>query len=148
MKALLIPDDGPPREIDLPDAGGTRFMPSVGKLIGSDCPERIWITTRWEAWLHENGFAAGKPVNEAATYLARAYGAEYAILGTVVIISLDDTGEPADLPPAQVDLIVGKPGHHRHDTRLVAQARNLRAAAQRVRTPSGTRHASPRGRLR
>ena len=108
MKALLIPDEGPPREVDLPGDGGTRFMRSLGKLMGTDCAERIWITTRWEAWLDENGFAAGKPVNEAGTYLARAYGAEYAILGTVVITGLDDTGEPADLSPAQVDLIIGK----------------------------------------
>ena len=108
MRVLLIPVGGPPREVDLPGAGGTRFMRSLGKLIGTDCAERIWMTTRWEAWLDENGFAVGKPVNEAATYLARTYGAEYAILGTVVIIGLDDTGESADLSPAQVDLIVGK----------------------------------------
>lgn len=108
MKALLIPVDGPAREVDQPGARGTGFMRLLGKLIGTDCAERIWITTRWEAWVDENGFAAGKPVNGAATHFARAYGAEYAILGTVVIIGLDDMGEPVGLSPAQVDLILGK----------------------------------------
>ena len=46
MKALLIPHDGPPREVDFHGAGGTGFMPWVGKLIGTYCAERIWITTR------------------------------------------------------------------------------------------------------
>ena len=74
MKALLIPADGPPREADLPGGGDTRFMRSLRKLIATDCAERIQVTTRWEAWLDENGSAAGKPVNEAATRIARAYG--------------------------------------------------------------------------
>ena len=37
MKALLIPVDGLPREVDLP--GGTRFMHSLKALIGTDCAE-------------------------------------------------------------------------------------------------------------
>jgi hypothetical protein len=108
MKALLIPADGPPREADLPCGGDSRFVRSLRKLIGTECAERIQITTRWEAWLDENGSAAGKPVNEAATFIARAYGAEYALLGTVVITGLDHTGEPAGLSPAQAGLILGK----------------------------------------
>lgn len=60
MKALLIPVDGPPREVALPGGGGSRFMRSLRELIGTDCAERIWITSRWEAWLDENGASAGK----------------------------------------------------------------------------------------
>jgi hypothetical protein len=83
-------------------------MRSLRKLIGTDCAERIQVTTRWEAWLDENGSAAGKPVNEAATRIARGYGTEYAILGTVVITGLDHAGEPAGLSPAQAGIILGK----------------------------------------
>jgi hypothetical protein len=50
VKALLIPVDGPPREVDLP-GGGTRFMRSLKALIGTECAERIQVTSRWEAWL-------------------------------------------------------------------------------------------------
>jgi hypothetical protein len=49
-------------------------MRSLRALIGTDCVERIWITSRWEAWLDENGTAAGKPVNQAATFVAHSYG--------------------------------------------------------------------------
>ena len=69
MKALFIPVDGPPRELDLP-GGGTRFMRSLKALIGTECAERIRVTSRWEAWLDEDGAAAGKPVNQAATLIA------------------------------------------------------------------------------
>ena len=69
MKALLIPVDGPPREVDLP-GGGTRFMRSLKALIGTDCAERIQVTSRWEAWLDEDGAAAGNQVNQAATLIA------------------------------------------------------------------------------
>lgn len=108
MKALVIPADGPPREAGLPGGGDARFMRSLRNLIGTDCAERIQVTTRWEAWLDENGSAASKPVNEAATLIARAHGAEYVLLGTVVITGLDGTGEPAGLPPAQAGIILEK----------------------------------------
>ena len=74
MKALLIPIGGPPREVELADRGGTQVMRSLRALIGARCVERIWITDHWEAWLDENGAAAGKPVNQAATLLARSFG--------------------------------------------------------------------------
>ena len=97
MKALLIPVDGPPREVDLP-GGGTRFMRSLKALIGTECAERIRVTSRWEAWLDEDGAATGKPVNQAATLVAQSFGFESSILGPVVIVGVDkDTAEPAAL---------------------------------------------------
>ena len=106
MRALLIPVDGPPRPVDLPDGGGARFMRSLRTLIGTQCAERIWITSRWEAWLDEDGAAAGKPANQAATLAARSFGAGFTLRGTVVVVGLDkDTGRPADLSPAQADAI-------------------------------------------
>ena len=108
---MLIPVDGPLREIDLPNGGGPRFMRSLRALIGTDCAERIWITDRWEAWLDENGTAAGKPVNQAATLLAHAFGAEFSLYGTVVIVGLDkDTDAPAALFPAQAAAIFRRSG--------------------------------------
>jgi hypothetical protein len=42
-------------------------MRTLKALIGTDCAERIQVTSRWEAWLDEDGATAGKPVNQAAT---------------------------------------------------------------------------------
>ncbi|MGH3270611.1 MAG: DUF3846 domain-containing protein, partial [Trebonia sp.] len=107
MKALLIPADGLPREADLPAGGGTRFMRSLRKLIGTECAERIWITDRWEAWLDEDSAAVGKPVNQAATLLAQSFGFRLDLRGTVVIIGLDkEPDRPVSLSPAQIDVIL------------------------------------------
>ncbi len=106
MKALLIPVNGPPREVDLP-GGGTRFMRSLKALIGTGCAERIQVTSRWEAWLDEDGAAKGKPANQAATLIARSFGFEFSLLGPVVITGVDkDTAEPTALSPAQADAIL------------------------------------------
>ena len=106
VKALLVPVDGPPRDVDLP-GGDTRFMRSIKALIGAECTERIQVTSRWEAWLDENGTAAGKPVNQAATLVAQSFGFESSILGPVVIVGVDkDTAEPAALSPAQAGAIL------------------------------------------
>jgi hypothetical protein len=84
-------------------------MRSLRTLIGTDCAERIWITSRWEAWLDEDGRAAEKPVNQAATLLAQSYGWQLSLLGTVVIVGLDkDATKPTDLSQAQVDAIIRK----------------------------------------
>jgi len=49
-------------------------MRIIRAIIGTDCGERFWVTNRWEAWLDEDGMAAGKPVNQAATLLAQSSG--------------------------------------------------------------------------
>jgi hypothetical protein len=108
MKALLIPIDGPARVVDLPGGGGTRFMNSLRALIGTDCAERIWITTRWEAWLDENGTSAGRQVNEAATRLAQSFGWQFSLAGPVVIVGLNQDTGPAALSPGQIDAILEK----------------------------------------
>jgi len=107
VKALLIPVDGPPREVVLAGGGGTRFMRTLRTLISTDCAERIRVTSRWEAWLDEDGSAAGKQVNQAATLLAQSYGWRLSLLGTVVIVGLDkDANKPTELSQAQVDAII------------------------------------------
>ena len=108
MKALLIAVEGPPREVDLPRGGGGRFMSSLTALIGADFIERLWIATRWEAWLDENGRTAGKQVNEAATRLAQSFGWESPLPGTVVIVGLDGDREPVALSPVQATAILEK----------------------------------------
>jgi hypothetical protein len=109
VKALLIPAVDPPRAVDLPDGEGTRFMCWLRALIGTRCVERIWITSRWEAWLDEDGAAAGKLPNRAGTLVARSFGAQFSLCGTVVIVGLDkDTAGPTALSPAQVDAILEK----------------------------------------
>jgi Domain of unknown function (DUF3846) len=105
VKALFIPVDRPPRELDLP-GGGTRFMRSLTALIGTECAERIRVTSRWEAWLDEDGAAAGKPANQAATLVAQSFGFQFRLLGPVVIVGVDkNTAEPAALSPAQARAI-------------------------------------------
>lgn len=112
MKALLIPVSDPPREVDLPDGGGTRFMRSLRTLIGTGCAERIGITARWEAWLDEDGMTAGEPVNQAATLLARSFGWRFSFRGTIVIVGLnEDMSAAASLSPDQVDAILRMTGH-------------------------------------
>ena len=108
MKALLIPIDGPARVTDLPSGGGTRFMNSVKALIGAGCAERIGITTRWEAWLDENGTSAGRQVNQAATRLAQSFGWQLTLAGPAVIVGLDQNTDPAALSPGQIDAILEK----------------------------------------
>ncbi|HEX8006501.1 MAG TPA: DUF3846 domain-containing protein [Trebonia sp.] len=110
MRAVLIPVDEPPREVNLPN-GGSRFMCSIRALIGTDCAERIQVTTRWEAWLDENGASAGKPVNQAATLLAQSFGWQLSLRGTTVIVGLDEaTDTPADLVPHQIEVMLRKIG--------------------------------------
>jgi hypothetical protein len=73
-------------------------MRSLKTLIGTRCAERIQVTSRWEAWLDEDGAAAGSPVNYAAILVARSFGFEFSFLGTVVITGLTkDTAEPVAL---------------------------------------------------
>lgn len=105
MKGLLIPVGEPPREVELP-AGGSRFMNALKALTGG-WAERLWITSRWEAWLDEDGRAEGKPVNQAATRLARSFGSQASLLGPVVIVGLDkDADRPVSLSAEQADAIL------------------------------------------
>jgi hypothetical protein len=84
-------------------------MRSLKALIGTECAERLQVTSRWEAWLDEDAAAAGKPVNQAATLVARSFGFEFSFLGAVVITGLNkDTAEPAALSPAQAWVILEK----------------------------------------
>ena len=106
MRALLMPVDGPPREVDLPCGGGTRFMHSLRALIGTRSAERIQVTSRWEAWLDEDGAAAGKPANQAATFLAHSFGFEFSLRGTVVIVELDKDTAVAALSQDQTSAIL------------------------------------------
>lgn len=108
VKALLIPVDGPAMAADLPGGGGTRFMNSIRALIGTGCAERIRVTTRWEAWLDENGTSAGRQVNQAATRLAQSFGWQLSLAGPVVIVGLDQDTNQAALSPDQIDAILNK----------------------------------------
>ena len=84
-------------------------MRSLRTLIGTRCAERIQVTSRWEAWLDEDGAAAGKLPNQAATLVARSFGFEFGLCGAVVITGLDkDTAGPADLSSEQAGAILGK----------------------------------------
>ena len=108
MKALLIPVDGPPREVDLADGGGTRFMRSLRALIGTRCVERIWITRPLGSLAgrgRRSRGKAGQPGRHAASRARSA--AQFSLLGAVVIVGLDkDADRPAALSPDQVGAIL------------------------------------------
>ncbi|HEX6526509.1 MAG TPA: hypothetical protein VF070_41815 [Streptosporangiaceae bacterium] len=110
IKGLLIPVDRPPSVVDLPGDGGARFMRALRKLIGERRLERYRITTRWEAWLCEDGWGNGKPANPAVTRVLHAYGSGSHLPGTVVIVGLDDNTGPVTLSPDQVGAILSKTG--------------------------------------
>ena len=90
-------------------------MRSIKALIGTDCAERIQVSTRWEAWLDENGASAGKPVNQAATLVAQSFGWQPSLCGTTVIVGLDKTTDtPTDLAPHQIEVMLRKSGLSDH----------------------------------
>jgi hypothetical protein len=107
VRAVLVPVDGSPEVVDLAGSGGIWFLTSLRALVGADYVEPIRITDRWEFWLDEDGWAAGKAVNQAATRVARAFGARFSLRGNVVITGPDD-GEAgrAALSRAQADAIL------------------------------------------
>lgn len=105
FKAVLIPAGEPPRIADLP-RGTARFLQSLQALCDTSCVQPIQITSRWQAWLADNGIAEGKPVNQAATVLARTYGWQVTLYGTAVITGMRNSGNTAGLSPDQVQAIL------------------------------------------
>jgi len=105
FKAVLIPVGEPPRIVDLP-RGTARFLRSLQALCDTSCIQPIQITSRWQAWLADNGIAEGKPVNQAATVLARTYGWQVTLYGTAVITGMRNSGNTAGLSPHQVEAIL------------------------------------------
>jgi hypothetical protein len=107
VRAVLVPVEGLPEVVDLAGGEGIWFMRSLRALVGAEHVERIRITDRWEFWLDEDGWAAGKAVNQAATRVARGFGARFSLRGTVVITGADDgAAGSAALSRAQADAIV------------------------------------------
>lgn len=107
MRALHVPVGGPPEVVDLAEGGGARFMRSLRAIIGADFVEPIRITDRWEFWLDENGRAAGKQVNPAATRVARAFGFQFSLYGTAVVTGMEaSANKAAGLSSDQVDAVL------------------------------------------
>jgi hypothetical protein len=65
-------------------------MRSLRALIVAECVERFRVTDGWEFWLAEDGRAAGKAVNQAATRVGRDFGVQFDFCGIVVITGVDD----------------------------------------------------------
>jgi uncharacterized protein DUF3846 len=105
--AVLIPVGEPPRIVDLP-RGTARFLRSLQALCDTSCVQPIQVTSRWQAWLADNGIAEGKPVNQAATVLARTYGWPVTLYGPTVITVLRNSGNTAGLSPGQVEAILAR----------------------------------------
>ena len=107
FKAVLIPAGEPPRIVDLP-RGTARFLQSLQALCDTSCLQPIQVTSRWQAWLADNGIAEGKPVNQAATVLARTYSWPVTLYGPAVITGLRNSGNTAGLSPGQVEAILAR----------------------------------------
>ena len=103
---MLVPVDGLPEVVDLAGSEGILFIRSLRALVGAKWVEPVRITDRWEFWLDEDGWAAGKPVNQAASRVAGAFSARLSLRGTVVITGVDDgAAGSAALSRGQVDAI-------------------------------------------
>jgi Domain of unknown function (DUF3846) len=107
FKAVLIPVGEPPRIVDLPP-GTARFLQSLQALCDTSCVQPIQVTSRWQARLADNGIAEGKPVNQAATVLARTYSRPVTLYGPTVITGLRNSGNTAGLSPGQVEAILAR----------------------------------------
>jgi hypothetical protein len=107
FKAVLIPAGEPPRIVDLP-RGTARFLQSLQALCDTSCVQPIQVTSRWQAWLADNGIAEGKPVNQAATVLARTCSWPVTLYGPTVITGLGNSGNTAGLSPGQVEAILAR----------------------------------------
>ena len=105
--AVLIPAGEPPRIVDLP-RGTARFLRSLQALCDTSCVQPIQVTSRWQAWLADNGIAEGKPVNQAATVLARTCSWPVTLYGPTVITGLRNCGDTAGLSPGQVEAILAR----------------------------------------
>jgi len=105
--AVLIPAGEPPRIVDLPYSPARRVH-TLQALCDTSCVQPIQVTSRWQAWLADNGIAEGKPVNQAATALARTYGWQVTLYGPTVITGLRNCGDTAGLSPGQVEAILAR----------------------------------------
>jgi hypothetical protein len=107
VRALLIPVDRLPEVVSVAGGGDVRFMRSLRVLVGAGCVERFRVTGRWEFWVDEDGRAAGKAVNAAATRVARDFGVPFSFLGDVVVTGVDDDADGwRSLSPGQVSAIL------------------------------------------
>ena len=104
MKALRIDTCGHTTELDLAtgDDGATIGLRSA---LGAATIEALDITRRCTAWIDENGIAAHRRLNPAASALASQLGRRYLTLrGTVVLTgSTDPDGNTTGLTTTQID---------------------------------------------
>jgi len=107
FKAVLIPAGEPPRIVDLP-RGTARSLQSLQALCDTSCVQPTQVTSRWQAWLADNGIAEGKPVNQAATVPARTRSWPVTLYGPAVITGLGNSGNTAGLSPGQVEAILAR----------------------------------------
>jgi hypothetical protein len=106
VKALRISPQGDVTEVHLPDDHGGRFVEALRTLIAATTIEALALTTRWDAWLDEDGYANAQPLNTHAIALASQYGIPAPLRGTVVITGADrETGCAAALTSGQVTAI-------------------------------------------
>ena len=76
-------------------------MDTLQALCDTSCVQPIQVTSRWQAWLADNGIAEGKPVNQAATVLARTYSWPVTLYGPTVITGLRNSSNRPACHPAR-----------------------------------------------
>ena len=81
VKALRISPQGDVTEVELPDDQSGRFVEALRTLIAAMTIEALVLTSRWDAWLDEDGYANAQPLNTYATALANQYGIPAAAAG-------------------------------------------------------------------
>lgn len=110
IRALRIQPGGLITEHHIPADGD-----EIRKLIGCRAFDIVGLEHGIDLWVDDEGLLQAEPVlNRPATILAHALGAQTALFGTAVALSVDlTTGEPISLTDEQVHRVqrtIGEPG--------------------------------------
>jgi Domain of unknown function (DUF3846) len=107
LKVLRIDTNGNLTEVDLPESGfDGRFIAAVRDLVAAEAVQPLDLTSRWDAWLDEDGIAKGRPANPFAITLAKQYGISMTLRGTIVMTGVDrEAGTAKSLTPEQIATI-------------------------------------------
>lgn len=107
MRALIIPVEGTPTEVDFPTGNPGAWAGLIGAVSGCD-----FITLREQGLqviVDDRSLLDGRPTNQRVTWFLKGTGRWLSeVAGTVLLIGVDpDSGETADVPDVLLSALVG-----------------------------------------
>jgi hypothetical protein len=97
--AFVLHPDGEFEKLDLPTKGTLHEM---YRALGCSCVDVVSLTANLDMWIDDEGLLTGRPLNPAATALARHYGyTSQPYVGPVLLCGVDDDGNSVNLQHAQ-----------------------------------------------